>query len=204
MIIRVQVAQPNTGHDQFLSPSFFLQRAFTSASFWEFGNLRRKSLCCILTIKLYIHNPNYIFTILARSVSMLSALEKQTSMLGSVDTQRLLSSVCVRKHNSLDALSIVDNVSPVDVKAGVAVYILLHNFPPEYLSRASRVSLATTAMNADILVQAFNPNDEPTSQNGVEWRAIFRSFVVKIVKQFPMKFIEDMVCPRLQYVSSPM
>ena len=124
---------------------------------------------------------------------MLSALDKQTSMLGSVDTKKWMSVVSSGKRNSLDALSEIDSISLTDVEAGVGVYSLLHHFPPEYLSRASRVDLATKALNADILVRAFNPNNDPTSQRQIEWRTLFRSFVVKMVKQSQIKLVDDMV-----------
>jgi hypothetical protein len=39
-MIRVQVELPSTGQDQPRSAASALQRAFASASFWEFGNLR--------------------------------------------------------------------------------------------------------------------------------------------------------------------
>jgi hypothetical protein len=126
-------------------------------------------------------------------VAMLSTLDKQTSVLGSVDTQKLLSSFDAGTRSSLDSLSELDNVSLADIEAVVGVYRLLHHFPPEYLSRTSRADLATRALNADILVRAFNPNDVPASQGQVEWRAIFRSFVVKIARQFQLKLVEDVV-----------
>ncbi|KAF8499462.1 Urb2/Npa2 family-domain-containing protein [Gautieria morchelliformis] len=165
LMIRVQVDLLRSGQDQPPSAALILQRAFTSASFWECGNFRLR---------------------------MLSALDKQTSVLGSVDAQKWLSAVSAESSSSFDALSNAGNVSLVDVEAGLGVYSLLHRFPPEYLSRASRVDLATKALNADILIRGFSPNNDPTSQGNVEWRAILRSFIVKVAKQSPMKLIEDM------------
>lgn len=134
-------------------------------------------------------------------VAILSALDKQTSVLGSVDTQKLLSAVSPTTRNSFHALSKFDNISLADVEAGVGVYSLLHHFPPEYLSRTSRAELAIRALNADIIVRVFNTADDPTSFDQVEWRSIFRSFVVKVAKQFQMKLIEDIVRPPFQYAN---
>lgn len=130
-------------------------------------------------------------------VAMLSVLDKQTSVFGLVDAKKWMSFVSAGKDNSLDSLSKMDRISSADVEAGVGVYSFLHYFPPEFLSRASRVDLATKALNADILVRAFNPNTDPTSPKQVEWRAILRAFVVKIAKQSQMKFVDDLVRPRL-------
>jgi hypothetical protein len=129
---------------------------------------------------------------------MLAALDKQTAGFGLVDTSKWLTAVIGGIGGDLKAVTTVSKANKMpwnDIKAGVEVYRLLHYFPPEYLSRASRAELAKRALAADILVRALSPKEEPTLQGPVEWRAVLRSFIVMVARQTQTKTIDEMVLP---------
>ncbi|KAF8592051.1 hypothetical protein K439DRAFT_628418 [Ramaria rubella] len=165
LMIRARHGAISEEQDQ-LSAGSVLTRALTSANFWECSNLR---------------------------TSMSSVLDTQTAAFDSIDNLKWVSAIVDGDDKALKMFLKLNNVSLVDVEAGAEVYHFLRSFPPDYLSRASRLALSLRALSADILVRVLSPNTEPMSRGLVEWRALFRSFVFSAGKQANMKFVVDLV-----------
>ncbi|KAF8527957.1 Urb2/Npa2 family-domain-containing protein [Hysterangium stoloniferum] len=142
-----------------------IKRAFNSAYFWELPRLRE---------------------------SMSNLIETQTTAFASFDTAPLINAMVRGETLLIKEQIMLCEVSRTDAESAAEIFSLMHHFPPEYLSKVSKVDLVTRAMNADVYVSALNSDLEPMLR-GVEWRAIFRSFISNSIKDTNLKMARNLV-----------
>jgi hypothetical protein len=119
-------------------------------------------------------------------------METQTAAFASFDTAPLINAI-VQGESSVIKVQIMScKVSLTDARSAAEMFYLMHYFPSEYLSKASKLDLVTKALNADVYVSALGSDSEPVI-HGVEWRAIFRSFISKTIKGINLKMARELV-----------
>lgn len=127
--------------------------------------------------------------------SFIVVLDKKTTEFATINVQQWLSTLVHGQSKAVKALLNANNMALDGIEQWVDVCRLLHYFPPEYLSKSSRLELAKRALAADVLLQALALRDESTLPMLAEWRGILRSFVVTVVTHTQTKTLEDTVCP---------
>ncbi|KIJ49734.1 hypothetical protein M422DRAFT_27511 [Sphaerobolus stellatus SS14] len=132
-------------------------------------------------------------------ISMLSTLQKETQKLASVNITECLEAISKDQFGTTKS----NGISLGDVETCVPLYRLLHYFPSDYLSRSSRIDLATRALTADVLIKLLTAKEEPLSKDAIEWRATFRSFLAIVAKEFQVKALDDVFLSRtwLEYLT---
>jgi hypothetical protein len=141
-----------------------LQRTLSSAHFLELHNIRCKSSHCLCFSK----SPQPYCPI----ASLLSAVDAHTSIFHGTNASDLLQSPKLLKIKS-SALSI-----------SLRAFLFLLSIPVEYLTRNIRTELVKRAFVADVYLylRIKKEGAEMMWDNKVEWRAIIRCWVLRVVR----------------------